>query len=74
MSTNLFAQFRSLIPGSPLLICAVISSGAGGAIVELPGGARISVRGEAAAGTKVFVRNGAIEGPAPNLPVVLVEV
>ena len=74
MSANLFTQFRRLLPSAPLLVCDVISSGSGGAIVELPGGARISVRGEATTGTKVFVRNGAIEGPAPNLPVVLVEV
>lgn len=74
MSTNLFARFQRLLPGSPLLVCAVISSGLGGAIVELPGGARIAVRGEASVGSKVFVRNGAIEGPAPDLPVELVEV
>lgn len=74
MSTNLLVQFRRLMPGSPLLVCAVISSGSGGSIVELPGGARIAVRGEATVGTQVFVRNGAIEGPAPNLTQVFVEV
>lgn len=74
MSTNLFAQFRRLVPSAPLLVGEVISSGSGGSVVELPGGARITVRGEAAVASKVFVRNNAIEGAAPSLPVVLVEV
>ena len=74
MSANLFTRLQRLLPGQPLLVCAVISAGSGGSIVELPGGARIAVRGEAAVGTKVFVRGGAIEGPAPDLPVEFVEV
>lgn len=74
MSTNLFAQFRRLLPASPLLVGTVISSGSGTAVVELPGAARISVRGEATVGDSVFVRNGSIEGPAPDLPLVLVDV
>lgn len=75
MSTlNLFAQFRRLVPGSPLLVCTVISSGSGGAIVELPGGSRIAVRGEATVGSSVFVRDNAIQGTAPSLPLVTVEV
>ena len=74
MSTNLFARFRALMPASPLLVCTVISSAGGSAIVELPGGARLTVRGSGTVGTNVFVRAGAIEGDAPTLPVDTIEV
>lgn len=65
--SNLFAQFRRLLPGQPLLVGVVISSSASEALVELPGGSRIAVRGSAAVGSSVFVRAGAIEGEAPAL-------
>ena len=74
MSTNLFAQFKRLVPSAPLLVGQVISSGSGSSTVEYPGGARVVVRGEATVGTNVFTRAGAIEGNAPSLTLVLVEV
>lgn len=37
------------------------------AYVLLPGGAIVQARGTAAVGQRVFVRAGAIEGPAPDL-------
>lgn len=73
-TTNLFAQFRKLIPTPPLLVCVVISTSNGGAIVELPGGSRLAVRGTGTVGATVFLRNGQIEGPAPNLTAVNIEV
>jgi hypothetical protein len=42
--------------------------------VELPDGTQISARGEATLSERVFVRDGAIEGPAPTLPVEIIEV
>lgn len=72
--SNLFAQFRRLLPGQPLLVGTVVSSGSGLVVVALPGGSSINARGEATVGTKVFVRNGAIEGPAPDLPTGTIEV
>ena len=74
MATNLFAQFRRLTPAPPLLVGQVISSGSGASTVEFPGGAQVVVRGEATVGTNVFVRAGAIEGVAPSLTLVTVEV
>jgi len=44
------------------------------AAVELPGGGRLQARGQATVGQRVFVRDGVIEGAAPDLPVVLFEV
>lgn len=74
MSTNLFTQFRRLLPAQPLLVGQVISAGSGASTIEYPDGARVVVRGEGTVGTRVFVRAGAIEGPAPNLTQVFVEV
>ena len=51
-----------------------MSSGGGAVVVMLPGGDEIVVRGEGTVGTNVFVRNGMVEGAAPDLTVVLVEV
>ena len=65
--SNLFAQFRRLLPGQPLLVGVVVSSSASETLVELPGGDRIAVRGSATVGASVFVRAGAIEGEAPAL-------
>lgn len=72
--SNLFAQFRRLIPGQPLLVGVVVSSSASEALVELPGGARIAVRGTATPGASVFVRGGVIEAEAPSLGSGVIEV
>lgn len=74
MTTNLFAQFKRVLPAQPLLVGEAISSGSGAVVVELPGGGRITVRGEATPGGRVFVRNGTIEGAAPALTLVLIDV
>lgn len=71
---NPFVQFLQLLPKQPLLIGTVISSGSGTTQVELPGGARVTVRGAGTVGGKVFVRNGLVEGEAPNLPTGTIEV
>ncbi|WOP15759.1 hypothetical protein [Ottowia sp. SB7-C50] len=65
---NLFAAWRELFAGGPLLAGTVTSYDVGVATVELPGGGELRARGEAAVGQRVFVRDGVIEGPAPNLP------
>lgn len=74
MATNLFAQFRRLLPASPLLVGEVISSGSGIVLVELPGGDRITVRGEGTVASAVFVRSGVVEGPAPSLAGAVIEI
>ncbi len=68
--SNLLAQFRALLPTSPLLVGDVLSVVGNIATVELPDGAKVTARGAAAVGQKVFVRDGVIEGLAPSLTVV----
>jgi hypothetical protein len=71
---NLFARLRNLQPGAPLLIGTVTAVTAAGATVQLPGGALQQARGAASIGDTVFVRGGVIEGPAPGLTLVIVDI
>ena len=71
---NLFVEFRRLIPNAPLLVGTVAAVFTGGATVTLQGGGTLRVRGEATVGERVFVRDGVIEGVAPALTLVEIEV
>lgn len=73
-TTNLWKRLKQLLPDAPLLVGEVFSVSAYGAIVKLPDSAFVSVRGEATVGQKVFIRDGLIEGQAPNLSTVLIEI
>jgi hypothetical protein len=66
---NLLQQFRSLLPNPPLLVGEVTVAGDLSQIT-LPDGSVITARGAAVVGQMVFVRDGAIEGEAPDLAVV----
>jgi len=74
MTTNLWKRLKQLLPEAPLLIGTVVSVSTYGAVVELPDESRVAVRGEATTGQKVFIRDGLIEGPAPSLTTVLIEI
>lgn len=65
--SNAYLDFLGLLPPRLLLVGTVTSITSGVATVTLPGGGRLQVRGEATLGARVFVRDGAIEGPAPTL-------
>jgi hypothetical protein len=71
---NLFKRFRALLPEPPLLVGNVIAYANGVATIEEPGGGRNTARGDAQIGDRVFFRNGAIEGPAPTLPIEIIEI
>lgn len=71
---NLYQQFRSLLPASPLQVGRVIAIKTGVVTVQLPGQSLLNVRGEAKLDQMVFVRNTVIESVAPNLPVVEIEI
>ena len=73
-TTNLWKRLKQLLPDSPLLIGIVDSVSPYGAIVLLPDGSPVKVRGAASVGQHVFIRAGAIEGAAPILPVVMIEI
>ena len=75
MSLNLYRQLRELLPEPALTVAAVVDVHADGtATVTFPGGGQQRVRGSANPGQRVFVRAGVIEGAAPNLPTVTIEI
>lgn len=72
--SNIYRAFLDLLPARPLQVGTVLAIADGVATVELPGGGRLQARGSAGVGDKVFVRDGVIEGTAPNLPLEVIEV
>ena len=71
---NLFKALVDALPSYPLKVGVVVSVEDGGlaAIVELPGGGQTRVRTAEATtvvGDRVYIRNGVIEGAAPNKPI-----
>lgn len=74
MSTNLFRQLLDLIPDPALQVGDVSAVSDGICTITLPGGGTLTARGEATVGDRVFVRGGVVEGPAPSLPIELIEV
>lgn len=74
MSSNPYARFLALLPARPLQVGTVLSVDGTSATVGLPGGGQVRVRGQAAVGDRVFVRDGLIEGAAPALTYISAEV
>lgn len=72
--SNLFTRFLGLLPQTPLRVGDVVSVDNGVAMIEEPGGSLSTARGDVSPGDRVFFRDGAIEGPAPNLTYVEVDV
>lgn len=71
---NVYAQFRELLPDSPLQVGTVTAVGDGVVSLQLPGGGLVKARGLAEVGQKVFVRDGVVEAVAPNLPIEVIEI
>lgn len=74
MSFNPFKRLLALLPNPPLQVGEVIQYADGVATIEVPGGGIAQARGETTVGAKVFFRDGSIEGPAPDLPVEVIEI
>lgn len=74
MLHNPWRQFLDLIPTAPLLIGTVTGEQGSEWRVQLLSGETIRARGGAQINQRVFVRDGVIEGAAPDLPVVHLEV
>lgn len=71
--SNLFKRFERLLPQAPLRVGTVTDVDGTALWVQEPGGGVVRVRGQAAVGDRVYFRDGAIEGPAPNLPLEVIE-
>lgn len=64
---NIYREFLDLLPPKPLLVGDVVTVQGGVATIALPGGGTLQARGNAVEGQRVFVRDGLIEGEAPDL-------
>ena len=71
--SNLFSRFQKLIPTYPLRVGDVIGYDNGVATIQEQSGVA-TARGEVTIGDRVFFRNGAIETPAPDLTIEIIEV
>ena len=74
MTTNIWKAFSDMVARPPLQVATVLSVSGGIARVQFPGGGELLARGDAQVGEKVFVRDGAIEGAAPSLPLFQIEI
>ena len=72
--TNIAVGLQRLLAGPALQVGEVVGGSPGAWVIELPGGGRITARGDASLGQQVWVRGGLIEGGAPTLTVVLVDI
>ncbi|WP_202760052.1 hypothetical protein [Delftia acidovorans] len=69
MTINLFRRLQNLQPEAPVLYATLVVRLGAMARVEFPGGGTSIVNNplEIEAGAPVFVRGGAVTGPAPDL-------
>ena len=76
MAFNPYKKFLELIPTDPLMYGEVLESYPTDSTVKvsLTGGQPIIVKGDMAVGKKVWVRAGAIESEAPDLPFFSVDI
>lgn len=71
---NPWSRWASLNPEPALWAGLVLAHVNGESRIELPGGAIVTARGTGVAvGQHAFVRGGVVEGPAPVLPQVQIE-
>lgn len=76
MSLNIYSQFKSLLPSSPVSSVQVITVLTNGnSQVKTSDGVNIIVRGDSvASGNRAYVKDGAITGIAPNIATVRIDV
>lgn len=73
---NAWSQFKALTGESPLQVGKIIAHLEGGlSRVELPSGGVIDARGQSVVvGKRAFIRGGVVEGAAPELSTIEVEI
>ena len=69
--SNLYGDIKDLLGPGRVQIGRVSAYADGVATLDLPGGGQTRARGQAAVSAMVFVQDGVIQGPAPDLPVIV---
>lgn len=71
---NPWTRWSALNPAPALMVGEVISIADGYSTVQLPGGSMISAKGTTVpVGQLAYVRGGVVEGPAPELDQIEIE-
>lgn len=72
---NLFHRFQDLTGARQVTLVGVcVSATFGECRVELPGGSMMTVKGAGEVGKRYFVMGGRLDGEAPDLPSITIEV
>lgn len=71
---NLFRRFSDLIGRSARTVGECMSSANGMSVLRYPGGALVRVKGTGVVGTNYFVLDGRLDGEAPDLPALEIEI
>ena len=72
---NLYRQLIDLLPTDPLTVGVVLAAHADSTVtVEYPGGGQQRIRGVATVGNTVFIQSGQVQGIAPSLDFVTIDV
>ena len=71
---NFYAEFRKILAPSQQHVGTVTTYADGIATIELPGGELTRAKGQTQIGAKVFIQDGNVIGPAPDLPVTVSEI
>ncbi len=71
---NPLKVLQSLFPAARVSVGDVSAVAGQVVTVILPGGGHLIARGAATVGQRVFIRDGVIQGDAPDLPVVEISV
>ena len=64
---NIYNKLISMLPSTRVDVGIVLQTYQDGVLVQLQNGGYLRALGQAAVGTRVFVRGGQVLGPAPNL-------
>ncbi|MDS4020679.1 MAG: hypothetical protein RKR03_09275 [Candidatus Competibacter sp.] len=71
---NLWRRFSDLTGRSLRTVGTCIASEFGESVIQYPGGSQVRVKGEGTAGTRYFVLDGKLDGEAPALVALEIEV
>lgn len=71
---NLYKRFSDLTGRSLRTVGTCVSSANGESVLQYPGGALVRVQGEGTPEQRYFVRDGALDGEAPTLVGLEIEV
>lgn len=71
---NLYQRFTDLTGRAARTVAVCVSADFGECTVQYPGGALVRVRGAGTVGQRYFILDGRLDGEAPNLPALEIEV